>query len=381
MSMLSSKGMGLECRKVETSKDKKLFINMPWMIYKYDSTWVPPLKMALSDMLNPKHPFYETGTVQCFLAFKDRDVVGRIMAINPRAYNDYHQSQAGFFGFFESTNDQEVADLLLQTAEDWIKEQGLNEIQGPFNLSSNYESGLLVKGFDDPPQIMMTYNPKYYPSFFDKRDYKKAMDLLAYNVSYPVTMPEIILKIVDRAEKKSRITYRYFNKKDFDQEIKRMFEIYNDAWEKNWGFVPMTEKEFKHTAKDLKMILNEKLVLFVEVDGETAGFIVGLPDLHQVFKKIPTGSLLPTGIFKILNFKKHITRMRVPTMGVKQKYRRLGLETLLYRKCQQEAEKTGMFTHCEASWILEDNINMNRPLQRMGFEAYKTYRIYQKSLS
>ncbi len=371
----------IEIRKVETKKDKKVFINLPWLIYKNDPNWVPPLKMAVEDMLNPKHPFYETGKAQCFIAFRDKDVAGRIMAINPNAYNDYHGSKAGFFGFFESIKDPEVTKALLSEAEKWIKDQGLNEIQGPFNLSSNYESGLLVKGFDDPPQIMMTYNPSYYAKYIDSLGYTKAMDLLAYNVSYPVTMPEVILKIAKRVEERNKITYRFLDVKDFENEVAKMFDIYNDAWEKNWGFVPMTEKEFRHTAKELKMIINEKLVVFVDVDGETAGFIVGIPDLNQVFKKIPNGSLFPTGLFKILRHKKYVSRMRVPTMGVKQKFRRLGLETMLYRKCQLEAEKTGLYTHCEASWILEDNISMNKPLIKMGFDPYKTYRIYKKELA
>lgn len=371
----------IKVQKVLTNKDRKIFVNLPWAIYKNHKNWVPPLKMEVNGLLNPKHPFYKTGKTQMFLAYKDKDVVGRIMAINPEAYNEYHQSNTGFFGFFETIHDQEVADALFDAAENWIKEQGLSEIQGPFNLSSNYESGLLVDGFDDPPQIMMTYNPKYYSSLIEKRSFEKVMDLLAYNVPYPVNMPDVILKIAERAEKKNKITYRFFNKKDFQGEIERMFVVYNDAWEKNWGFVPMTREEFHHTAKDLKVILNEKLIVFAEVDGETAGFIVGLPDLNQVLKKIPSGSLLPTGLFKILNHKKHVTRMRVPTMGVMQKFRHLGLETLLYRRCQLEAEKTGLFTHCEASWILENNMNMTKPLVRMGFTPYKTYRIYRKALT
>jgi hypothetical protein len=215
----------------------------------------------------------------------------------------------------------------------------------------------------------------------EENGYTKAKDLLAYEVDYPVTMPDVIVKIAERAEKKNRITYRYLNKADFKGEVDRMLEIYNDAWEKNWGFVPMTEKEFRHTAKDLKTIVDERLVVFAEVDGEPAGFIVGLADLNQVFKTIPSGSLLPTGLFKLLTFKKRVSRMRVPTMGVKKKFRKIGLETLLYRKCQLNAEETGLYKSCEASWILEDNIEMNKPLIRMGFDAYKTYRIYEKNLS
>jgi len=366
---------------VRESREKKCFVNLPWSIYKNDPNWVPPLKMAVKDQLNPKHPFYETADTQMFLAWQDKQVVGRLMAINPKAYNQFHDTNVGFFGFYEAIKSVEVSKELFKAAEKWCQDQGLNSIMGPFNLSSNYEAGLLVKGFDDPPQIMMTYNPQYYMKHLEENGYTKAKDLLAYEVDYPVTMPDVIVKIAERAEKKNRITYRYLNKADFKGEVDRMLEIYNDAWEKNWGFVPMTEKEFRHTAKDLKTIVDERLVVFAEVDGEPAGFIVGLADLNQVFKTIPSGSLLPTGLFKLLTFKKRVSRMRVPTMGVKKKFRKIGLETLLYRKCQLNAEETGLYKSCEASWILEDNIEMNKPLIRMGFDAYKTYRIYEKNLS
>ncbi len=365
---------------VRNSMEKKSFVNLPWNIYKNDPHWVPPLKMAIKDQLNPKHPFYETAQTELFLAKQDKDIVGRMMAINPIAYNKFHGTNVGFFGFYEAIASVSVSKELFKAAENWLKEQGLEQIMGPFNLSSNYEAGLLVDGFDDPPQVMMTYNPRYYMKHLEENGYTKEKDLLAYEVDYPVTMPEVIVKIAERAEKKNRITYRYLNKSDFEGEVDRMLEIYNDAWEKNWGFVPMTEKEFRHTAKDLKTIVDERLVVFAEVDGEAAGFIVGLADLNQVFKKIPNGSLFPTGLYKLLTFKKRVSRMRVPTMGVKKKFRKIGLETLLYRKCQLNAEETGIYKTCEASWILEDNIEMNKPLIRMGFNPYKTYRIYSKSL-
>lgn len=373
--------MSIEIKPVESARDKKVFVNLPWSIYKNDPNWVPPLKMAINDQLNPKHPFYETADTKSFLAFKDKDVAGRIMVINPKAYNEFHGTNVGFFGFYECIASIEVSQALLKKAEKWCKDQGLTSLMGPFNLSSNYECGMLVDGFDDPPQIMMTYNPRYYIKHMDENQFSKAKDLLAYEIDYPVSMPEVIIKIAERAEKKNKITYRYLDKSNFEAEVDRMLDIYNDAWEKNWGFVPMTEKEFRHTAKDLKSIVDERLVVFAEVDGEAAGFIVGLADLNQVFKQIPNGNLLPTGLFKLLTFKKRVNRMRVPTMGVKKKFRKLGLETLLYRKCQLNAEEAGIYDKCEASWILEDNPDMNKPLIRMGFDAYKTYRIYEKSLS
>ena len=365
---------------VQTAREKRSFINLPWNIYKHDPTWVPPFKLAIKDQLDPKHPFYETAEVQSFLAYKERHVVGRIMAINPIQYNKFHDSKTGFFGFYECTPSKEISRELFKAVESWCVDKKLEELRGPFNLSTNYECGLLVDGFQDPPQVMMNYNPRYYIKQFEENSLEKEKDLLAYRIDYPVDMPEVILKISERAEKRNKISYRFLDKKNFEKEVDIMLEIYNDAWEKNWGFVPMTEKEFRHTAKDLKTVVDERLVVFAEVDGEPAGFIVGLADLNQVFKQIPNGALFPNGLYKLLTFKKRVNRMRVPTMGVKKKYRKLGLETLLYRKCQLNAEEAGIYNECEASWILEDNIEMNKPLIRMGFEAYKTYRIYSKSL-
>jgi hypothetical protein len=369
----------IEIKPVVTGLDKKAFINLQWTIYKNDPYWVPQLKMAIKDILNPKHPFYETADTQMFIAKKDKAVVGRIMAIDPKKYNEFHDSNVGFFGFYECIKDSDVAKELLKTAEQWCRQRGRQQILGPFCPSTNYESGLLVKGFDDPPQIMMTYNPSYYLKHLEAQDYTKEMDLLAYRIKLPFQMNETIVKISERAEKKNKITYRKIDKSKFDEEVQRLLEIYNDAWESNWGFVPYTEKEFLHMAKDLKMIVDERLLLFVEVDGETAGFIACLPDLNQVFKSIPNGCLLPTGIFKLLSFKKRVSRIRVPLMGVKQKFRKLGIETLLYYKSQLAAQECG-YQECEASWILENNIMMNRPLQKMGFDPYKTYRIYKKDL-
>jgi hypothetical protein len=362
-------------------KDLKEFIELPWSIYKNDPHWVPPLKMALKDMLNlNKHPFYKTAKVKTWLAEKDGKIVGRIMAINNSAFNSFQKTKIGHFGFFESIDDQAVANLLLNTAEAYLKAEGLTSVQGPMNPGTNYECGLLVKGFEDAPQIMMTYNPRYYQSQIENLGYRKTMDLLAYNINADFKMADIILKIADRTEKKSKVTYRNVNKKNWTKEIEILFDIYNDAWEENWGFVPMTKEEFFHTAKDLKSIVDENLVQIAEVNGEPAGFILTLPDLNQVFKQIPNGNLLPTGIFKLISPKKYINRVRVITMGIKKQYRRIGLETLLYKYNQIEILKNPRIKNIEMSWILENNLEMNKPLITMGAKAYKSYRIFEKNL-
>lgn len=375
--------MNLEVKVVDVlnnKKDKKQFIDLPWVLYKDDSTWVPPLKLAIEDMLSPKHPFYETGKVKAWIAFKDGQAVGRIMAINNKNHNKFHEENCGFYGFFESVNDVEVFKILLDTAETWVKEEGLSEIRGPVNLSTNYECGSLIKGFDDSPQIMMTYNQEYHQAHKEKLGYTKSMDLLAYNMPSNLDLPEIMHKISARIEKSSRITYRTINKKKWAQEVDLMLDIYNDAWEKNWGFVPMTEAEFRATAKELKGVVDENLIMFAEVHGKAVGFIVTLPDFHQVFKQIPTGKLFPFGIFKLLTPKKYITRCRVITMGIKSEYRRLGLASLLYKKMQENIRKYPQYKEIEMSWVLEDNLEMNKPLITMKANPYKTYRIYEKAL-
>ncbi len=365
---------------VQSSKDLKQFINLPWDIYKNDKTWVPPLKISVKEMLSPKHPFYETAKTKGFVAHIGAKVVGRIFAVVNNHHNSFHDEKIGFWGFFEAAEDETIAGKLLETAEAWLKSQGMEKVQGPVSPSTNYECGLLVEGFEDSPQIMMTYNPKWYADFFESKGYTKAQDLLAYNIDLDFKMPELIVRISDRAEKSHKITYRPINMKKWDEDIRLMLDIYNTAWEKNWGFIPMTEKEFLHTANDLKMVVDPNLIIFVMVGEETAGFIVTLPDYNQIFKMIPNGKLFPTGLLKLLTQKKKINRVRTLTMGIKEKFRHLGLASLLYQKSHQYLQAHPTYKFCEMSWVLEDNINMNKPLQRMGAKVYKRYRIYQKEL-
>ena len=363
---------------VEGKKAIQAFVDLPWTIYKKDPKWVPPLKMAVKDLLAPKHPVYETCDTKMFLAYKNDKLAGRIMGVVNHHHNQFHNEKAAQFGFFESINDTEVANALLQKVEDWSLAQGMELIRGPFSPSTNYECGLLVEGFHDEPQIMMTYNPPFFKTLIEGASYQKSMDLLAYQFDMSFVMPEKISRISKRVEESANITYRTINMKKWTEEVALMRELYNAAWEKNWGFVPMTEDEFAHTAKDLKTVLDPNLVLFVYVKNEPAGFIVGLPDYNQIFKTIPTGKLFPTGLFKLLTGKKKITRFRVLTMGVKEKFRNLGLASLMYVKAYENARKT--YSECEMSWILETNFNMNRPLELMGAKPYKRYRIFEKVL-
>lgn len=372
--------MDIRIIEVKNKKDFNNFINFPWKLYKNDPNWVPPLKMAVKEQFSPKHPFYETSKAKSWLAMIDNEIKGRIVAVINKTHNEFHEEECGFFGFFETTEDPRVAKALLDKAEDYLKGEGMKIIRGPINLSTNYECGLLIEGFNDPPQIMMTYNPPYYKNFIENLGYQKAMDLFAYRTATNVPFPEKMKAIAERAEQSQGITYRKVNKKNWWKEVDLMYEIYNDAWEKNWGFVPMSKNEFYNTAKELKNVVDQDLILFVEVKGQPAGFILSLPDYHQVFKKIPNGKLLPTGILKLLRAKKYINRIRVITMGVKAKYRKMGLASLMYKQMQLEVLNKEKLVEAEMSWILENNMEMNKPMHMIGADLYKKYRIFEKSL-
>lgn len=366
---------------LNNKKDKKTFVELPWSIYKNDPNWVAPLKMAVNDLLNvKKHPFYKTANVKAWLAMLDGKVVGRILAIHNYTYNAFEKNKVGHFGCFESINDQRVADGLISAASEYLKAQGMSSIQGPMNPGTNYECGLLVDKFDDAPQVMMTYNPAYYETLLTNMGFVKAMDLLAYNFNPALTLPKLILDIAERAEKKTKVTYRTVNLKNWTNELDIIFDIYNSAWESNWGFVPMSKEEFAHTAKDMKSIIDPELIQFALVDGVEAGFILTIPDLNQIFKQIPSGNLSPMAIYKLLTPKKRITRARVIMMGIKKEYRKMGLETLLYKNTQLVLHKNPQIQNVELSWILETNLEMNKPLIRMSGEAYKRYRLVEKAL-
>lgn len=370
-------------------KDLNVFVQIPWLIYPQSDNpivkknWVPPFKMAVKDLLNlAKHPFYETSKVKAFIAYQNDRPIGRIMAIINQAYNKFHKSDLGFFGFFECIDNQDAASMLLDSASKYLRENGINKMQGPMNPGTNYECGMLIDNFSDPAQIMMTYNPPYYNDFFaEKFGYTTAMDLLAYKLAVPAKIPDFLFNIANRLKKKENIKIRNINLKNWDQELELMFDIYNNAWEDNWGFVPMTKAEFVHTAKDLKSILDPTLAQVVEINGHAAGFILALPDLNQVFHTIKSGNLSPMALLKILTYKRRVTRVRIITMGIKKEFRKMGLETLLYTENYYAIAANPKYTEIEMSWILKHNLEMNKPLLRFGAEVYKTYRLYEKNIS
>ncbi|MFW6134014.1 MAG: N-acetyltransferase [Elusimicrobiota bacterium] len=370
----------VKVKQVKSKKEFKQFINLPEKIYKDDKNWVPKLDMEIKHLLGDKNPFFEHAWKKLFLAYHDGKTVGRIAAIIDYNYVDFQEEKTGFFGFFDCIKDKKIAGDLFKTCEQELFKKGMKKVIGPMNPSSNDECGILVKGFDSSPRIMMTYNKKYYIDLLESNGYHKAKDLLAFNMQVQQGPLNRLEKIVDRIKKKSPDMYsRSANLKKFDLEVKNVREVYNQAWEKNWGFVPWTENEIKDLAKQLKPLVIPELLQIGFCGEEPIGFSLALPDYNQAVKKVGR-KLLPFGWLKFLYYKNKIKDLRLLAMGVKKQYQNKGIGPIMYYNSLVEAMKKG-YRECEYSWILEDNIETIKIGKMMGGEIYKTYRIYEKELS
>jgi hypothetical protein len=374
----------VKVRKVENEQDRMKFIKLPWELYKDDPNWVAPLIFDVRKNLDPKkNPFFKHAEVDLFLAEKDGKLAGRIAAIKNDNHNKFHKDKAGFFGFFETIDDEEVSDLLFDTACQWCKEKGFDEVLGPVNPSTNDECGLLVDGFDSSPVFLMTYNPKHYIAKIENFGFEKAKDLYAYDIPKEVINDEKVMNKLNRMseliKKRYNVTTHFIDMKNLSSEVRKIEEIYNSAWETNWGFVPLTTEEFDYMAESLKMVVDPDLVMFAEVDGKPAGFTLSLPDFNQVLKKM-NGRLLPFGLFTILLNKKKINNLRVIIMGVKPEFQKKGIDSVFYLETIKNGNKNG-YRGAEISWVLEDNMPMRMTAEKLGAKIYKTYRIYRKSLA
>jgi GNAT superfamily N-acetyltransferase len=369
-----------EIRPVRTADELRKFILYPWRLYRGNRYWVAPLVSDQKLLLDPrKNPFFEHSELQHFLALRDGKVVGRISAIVDHNYVEFQKEKAGFFGFFECTEDPQVARALFRTAEDWLRERGMARMIGPTNPSTNDTVGLLADAFDQYPVLHMPYNFPYYPKLCEDAGLTKARDLYAYYMENTIAVSEKIKRVAELIQKRRKVTIRPINmKKLFTEEIELIKTVYNDAWMPNWGFVPWTEAELEHTAKDLKKVVEPDMVLLAFVDGEVAGFILSLPDLNIALRHI-RGRLFPFGLFKVLWHARKIDMVRTLAMGVRKKFQGLGLDALFYYESWVRGKKHG-FNRGEMSWILEDNYAMRNPMENWGARIYKTYRMYGKEL-
>jgi GNAT superfamily N-acetyltransferase len=328
-----------------------------------------------------KNPFFEHGEAEYFIAERGDEVVGRIAAISNRLHNETHGDQVGFFGFFECIEDQVVADALFDAAANWCRTLGHNVLRGPASFSVNDECGLLVDGFETPPTLMMPHNPRYYIDLLERAGFTKAKNLWVYQGGSEeryVPVPERLAKATELIRQRQGITLRSLNMKDFQGEVERIKELYNSAWEKNWGFVPMTEHEIDHLAEQFKPVVIPELVPMAEKDGKLVGFGIALPDLNVVFRKNRSGRLFPMILRLLWALKaRRIRRARILLLGVVPAYQGKGIDAMLYHWIWTRSGERGIYWG-EAGWILEDNPAMNAGLEKMTFRVYKTYRLYDR---
>jgi hypothetical protein len=366
--------MTIEIRTVASRRDLRRFVDFPWRLYdaREYPQWVPPLRMTVYDVLDRKrHPFYRDADRELFIALRDGDVVGRIAAIENRAHNRFSGDRVGFWGFFECVDDQAVADALFGAVVTWLSARGLNTVRGPMNPSTNYECGLLVDGFEHRPTFMTSWNPPYYDTLCTRAGLTKAKDLLGF--WFPATepgyrLPEFVERQAERALASGRITFRDLEPRHFDREVAACWEIYNDAWERNWGFVPMSRVE---------QLLWPQLAFMASVDGVPAGFMLAVPDYNEVLINNRSGRLFPLGLFRLLRGKRTIKTARVMALGVKASFRSRSILALFTHEVMRRGLAMGKIG-AEASWLLEDNQLIVKPMRAMGARERMRWRVYEQ---
>jgi GNAT superfamily N-acetyltransferase len=356
------------------------FLRLPWRIYADDPQWVPPLLMERKEFIDArKHPFLRHGATTQFVAFQRGRLAGRVLVSDDPNYNAEHSTNVGCFGMFEAVDNERVAAALLDAASGWLRARGRTEMIGPIDYSTNYACGLLIDGFDTPPRVMMNHNPPYYSRLLEAWGMAKAKDLYSWWFEDPHDMLATWKVKAERLAARGRITLRHFQVADMAAELARCKAIYNSAWERNWGFVKMTDAEFDHLAKDLRRIALPELLLFAEMDGQPVGFSMTLPDINEAIRPL-NGRLLPLGWLRLLRNQRRIKTARLLTLGVLEGYRRRGVTELLILRTLDYGKNVVRYTGAELGWTLEDNDLINRAIVAVGGTRYKTYRIYQREV-
>jgi hypothetical protein len=377
--------MTVKIRQIDSKADRKKFVKMPWLVYKDDPVWVPPLIMDRLETIDPKkNPFFEHAEAALYLAERDGVAVGRISAHINHLHNEYHNDKTGFFGWFESIDDPKVAGALLETAEGWLKDRGCDQVLGPVCWSVNEEAGMLAENREGPHSIMCAYNPPYYVKLLEGAGHQKAKDMFGW--FYEIgKIPEGPLQVADAVDQHPGLTIRNVDPKHMERDVRIVRDVFNSAWSKNWGYVPWTEAEVVHSAKMMKMILAKEITAIAEVDGKPAGIMLAFPNINEVIKDL-NGKLFPTGmlklVYRVMLGRYKFKSARLFLLGIKSEFRGSvlgGLSVRLYVEAHKGALKLGMTTG-ELGWTLEDNKKINAGIEFMGGRIGKVYRIYGKQL-
>ncbi len=368
----------------ELGKDLDPFLEAGRRVFADDPTYIPPLTFELKDRLTPKkNPFFEHGEAALFTAHRDGQIVGRCSASIDHAHLERHKDETGFFGFFDTLDDEEAAHALLDAAKAWVRERGMKRIRGPLSLCINEEAGLLVEGFEHSPVLMMPHSRPYQGGLVESAGFEPIKDLIAWRYDVHEIPPRAI-RAWEQMRELPEVTIRSFRKKHLRRDINMMMEIFNDAWQENWGFVPATDAELAKVAEDLKLILDEDLAFFAEVDGRPVGMCVALPNLNEATHDLG-GSIFPFGFAKLLWRTKvrGLKSARVITLGLRKEIRNKkrygGLSTALYVELAKRGVRKG-YEWAELSWTLDDNRPINVAIKAMGGKPYKRYRLYEAPL-
>lgn len=371
---------GITLVPVKTKRQLRKFIMFPWKIYKKDPNWVPPVISEQKKFLNKKkNPYFRHSEAQLFLAYRMHQVIGRISAHTNTRHNQFHHDRTGFIGFFECINSLRGAAALFNAAEIWLKEKGCDRIWGPENFSVNHNVGLLVQGFNQPPVFEMTYNPKYYIRLFEGSGFKKIQDLYAWKTNLEEKPPKRVQDVALLARTMPGLVVRKIDIKHIQKEAEKIITIYNQAWDKNWGSVPLTPEESKKTIHDLLKIANPNYLWIAEINGQAVGTAICLPNVNEQLIHLNGRLLSPRTIRMMIRHKNKFESYRVLIMGVLEEFRHFGIDSLMYYMLFEQALKDGV-KWGEMSWILESNTVMNHIIASMGAEQYKTYRIYERKI-
>lgn len=362
--------------------DLRRFVDLPWRLYAGDPCWVPPLRSQVRELLDLRHPFYAGGAAEreIFLARRGSRVVGRVVAIANHAYNAYHRDRTGFFGFFECEDDQAAATELLAAAAEWLRAKGCDVMHGPVSPSTNYEAGLLVEGFDTPPTVMMTYNPRRYQELIEQAGFEKAKDLYAYlSEVHPASLDRLAKLAAGTGRREPDLVCRSIDLRNFAGEVAKIRDIYNSAWADNWGFVPASDAEFARLAKELRPLVDPDLVRVAFMGEDPAGFLLALPDVNPALAVLNGSMWNPIRLLRASLIGRRKVGLRLITMGVKEQYRLRGIEGVMFYQGLRAALENG-YAWCEYSWILEDNELAKRTVRLMNARLSKVYRIYARAL-
>jgi GNAT superfamily N-acetyltransferase len=375
----------LQIAPVHGHREVREVVQFPFALYGSDPNWVPPLIGDRIKHYDPGHnPFFQHAEMQLFRAVRDGRTVGTIAAIADRLHQEVWNEPVGFFGVFEVIEDYAVAKALFEAASAWLSARGLKVMRGPMNLNINDECGLLIDPYDEPPYVMMAYNKPYYRTFIERYGFVKAKDLYAFEApiyqfgTNPDEIPGQIARLANVAVNRYRVRMRSVDMPNLMRDVELIKPIYRQAWSKNWGALPMTDAEFTFLANELKTIVDPDLTFLAFIDDQPVGCFVSLPNYNEILP-YANGHLWPLGWAKLLWHKKEISTLRVLIMGVLEQHRLKGIEALFYHRACEVAYAKG-YRRAEMSWILEDNYNVIRGIERMGGQISRTYRMYDKAL-